>query len=135
MPCENPRDLRGMENLLCHEPPLEEFPPFPSTAALLLVYEPGSALEVSTKRFPCVKENKWQRTFSGLRTKKVMKTTKVWRPAAICVLLCHSQMETANISKAIITFCPYFFWTEFMLRSPKDQNEPKKQRPNESDIA
>lgn len=119
-----------MENSLCHEPPLEEFPPFPSMAALLLVYEPGSALEVSTKRFPSVKENEWQRTFSGLRTKKVMKTTKVWRPAAICVLLCHSQMETANI-----TFCPCSFWTEFMLHSPKDQNEPKKQRPNKSDIA
>lgn len=60
----------------CHEPPSEEFPPFPSVAALLLVYEQGSALEVSTKHFPSVKETKLQRTSSGLRTKKVMKTTK-----------------------------------------------------------
>lgn len=61
-----------MENSLCHKLPLEEFPPLPSKAALLLVHEQGSALEC----FLSVKENQQQRISPGLRTRKVMETTK-----------------------------------------------------------
>lgn len=61
-----------MEDSLCHKLPLEELHPLPPKAALLFVHEQGSALE----SFLCVKENQQQRISPGLRTRKVMETTK-----------------------------------------------------------